>query len=198
MRKIWSKWYIYLTTVAVVVTSFCIAVSFKTAPKRTERVDFFIGAYDIKTEELKKEIEKKKPSGVVEVELRFHYISSKDFTYIFANFRANVDCFILPYDYVSKNENDSVKYAANLDMDYMNSEFGKENVYYKFEDRGKGIKIYDAATKTGSLTNYIQYDTDDFQSDYYLFFSYKSVNLGKNNDSETDRAIKMAKELIQL
>lgn len=198
MRKILSKWYIYLLTVAIIVTGFCLTVSFKTAPKKIERFDLFVGACDIKVNELEKELNKKKPQEVKVAQVRFHYVTSSDFTYIFANFRADVDCFILPYKYVIDNEADSVKYAANLNVDYMNSELKKELIYYQYDNQYKGIKIFDSVSNEGALSSYIDYSVDNYKSDYYLFFSYKSNNLGKNNDGKTDRAIKMVKELFLL
>ena len=56
MKKYLSKWYLYLLAIALSVASFCLAVTFKTNPKNTERVNFFLGTYDAQTTQLKNKL----------------------------------------------------------------------------------------------------------------------------------------------
>ena len=64
--------------------------------------------------------------------------------------------------------------------------------YYYSEDYAKGIKAYDKETKEGYLSDYIDYG----ENNYYLFFTYNSKNIGKLNNSSSEKAFDVLKEII--
>ena len=198
MAKILSKWYFYLLSIAVSVSAFCILVSVKTNPKRTEKISILIGSYDAKVTDLENELKNNKPEQVKDVQIRYLNLHAKNFQYLFSSLRDDVDMFILPISYVEGREEGTVKYAANLDEEYVNHNIGKEPTYYSYDDKNKGIQIYDSESDVGCMKDYITYNEDDNKSDYYLFFSYKSKNIGKINNSKSETAYQIVKEMYKL
>ena len=61
MAKIVSKWYIYLLSFFIAVTSFCVVTTVKTNPKETERINFVVGAVDINSYQLETKLKENKP-----------------------------------------------------------------------------------------------------------------------------------------
>lgn len=198
MAKILSKWYLYLLSIAVSVSAFCILTSIKTNPKRTEKISVLIGSYDAKVNDLEKELNNNKPEQVKDIQIRYLNLHAKNFQYLFSTLRDDIDMFILPNSYVAGKEDDTVKYAANLDAKYVDSKVEKEFEFYVYDGYNKGIKIYDSDSDIGCMKDYITYNEDDNKSDYFLFFSYKSKNIGKVNSSESETAYQIVKEMYKL
>ena len=199
MARIFSKWYIYLLSIAISVISFCLIVSFKTAPKEHERLQIFLGAYEAKVMDLQDRLEEEKPDGVKSISLRFNYVSSSNFTYIFSTLRTEMDIIILPKSYVEENEGATLNYFANIDTEYLQKEIGREFDYYVNNDsETKGFKIYDSSLEEGLFKDLITYSGDNDKSDYYLFFSYKSNNIGElNKKSKTKHALELIKNIYE-
>lgn len=198
MSKIMSKWYLYLAGVLLSVTAFCVGVSIKTNPKPTERINFVIGAFEADIYNLDKKLSENKPDGLKVIEGKFHYISASNFGYIFSSLRGTSDFFILPEIYVESDLNNTARYAANLDEDYIDSQLGKEFEYYSAFEHLKGIKIFDSETQEGYLKDYITYETEEVKSDYYLFFTYNSSNIGEINNSKSVHAFEIVKKMLKL
>ena len=209
MTKYLSKWYIYLSVIAVVIASFCIAVGVKVAPKEHERVDFFIGANNAKVSEIENKLNENLPEGIVTVSPKFHYVDADNFNYIFSSYKETVDFYILPMNFVRDNKSLATGSAQNLDrsVEYLNSYLGKTLEYCTFPDSDmktyvKGFKVYDYIKDEGILKNYITYNLPETKveekSDYYLFFNFKSINCGEvNNNSKTDNALKIIKRMFE-
>ena len=195
MTKYLSKWYIYLLSVLIVVVSFCLGVSFKVAPSAEERIDIFICAKECNTASLIEKLNNNKPTDVVTVNLNFHYCTHSNFSYIYSSFRTEVDILILPSEYLKDNERNVIDYSAPIKKDEFEQYLGFAPTYYVKDEYYRGIKIYDKDTKEGILKEDITYCDEYYSSDYYLFFNYRSVNLGFLNDSVTDNALELVRAI---
>ena len=67
---------------------------------------------------------------------------------------------------------------------------------YINQDVKCGIKIYSKDTHSGMLDNFITYNNDDSEEDYYMFINRKSLHLGEFNDSPYNGAISVLKGLL--
>ena len=182
----------------VSVTSFCVITTIKTNPKREEKINIIIGSYDAKVSQLENELKKNKPQSIKEINVNYLNLHAVNFNYLFSSLRGESDLFILPINYALDNLDSTIKYAANIDEEYVNQQVGKSLDYYSYESYKKGFKIYDSSSQTGALTNYITYEEDNNKSDYYMFLTYNSKNIGKLNNSKSERAYGVIKELLDL
>ena len=83
--------------------------------------------------------------------------------------------------------------------EYLNDYFDTKLEYCLYDGVAKGFKVYDHVKDEGILKDYITYSNDDYKSDYYLFFQFKSINIGEMNSvSKTNNALKVIKELMEL
>lgn len=196
MNKYLSKWYIYLISIVVIVVSFCVGVSFKCALKKHEKIEVFIGAKECNTVTLLEKLNNNKPIDTIAVNVNFHYSTHSNFSYIFSSFRSEVDLIILPQTYLKDSEANVVDYCASIKKDEFEQYLGFTPTYYVKGEFYKGIKIYDATSKEGILKEDITYCDSNYQSDYYLFFNYKSNNLGFLNESVTDNALELVRTLF--
>ena len=196
MNKYLSKWYIYLVSVVFVIVAFCIGVSFKCAPKKEEKIEIFIGAKECNTVALIETLNANRADDVITVNVNFHYRTHSNFTYIYSSFRSEMDIFILPSEYLKNNEDIVTDYSASIKKDEFEQYFGLAPTYYIKGEFYKGIKIYDSASNEGFLKEEIIYCDENYNSDYYLFFGYNSVNLGFLNDSVTDNALELVRTII--
>lgn len=194
LRKILSKWYIYLATITLVIASFCIVTSIKTEPRGEEKINFIIVSRGVKNE-LKNFLNDNKPTGLKKIEFRFVDLETKNLNYIFSTLRGSSDFFILPLDYAEENSSITIRYSANIKTDYLNEKIGEEATYYYQEEYAKGIKIYDGASKEGYLKDYIIYNKEDETKNYYLFFTFNSKNIGQLNNSSSEKAFEVLKEI---
>ena len=118
---------------------------------------------------------------------------------LYSSFRENCDFFILPLNYVNDYKGATINYSANLDIEYLNDYFDTKLEYCLYDGVAKGFKVYDHFKDEGILKDYITYLNDDYKSDYYLFFQFKSINIGDMNSiSKTNNALKVIKELMEL
>lgn len=191
LRKMLSKWYIYFVSTILVVASFCIITNVKSEPKENEKINFIIVSHGVNNG-LKSYLNDNKPSGIKKIEFRYVDLNTKNINYIFSTLRESADFFILPLSYAENNPSITIKYSANIKVDYLNEKIDTSPTYYYSEDYAKGIKAYDKETKTGLLSDYIDYGEDN----YYLFFTYNSKNIGKLNNSDSEKAIDVLKEVI--
>ena len=198
MVKVLSKWYIYLISAAVVVTGFCVGVSIKTTPKATERITFVVGSYGAKVSNINRKLKNLKPDSVKEVNCRYLQYGASNFSYLFSTLRSASDFYILPSSYIESNTDAVTKYAANIKSDYVNEKVGKNLEYYENNGEIKGFKVYDAQTNEGFLVDDITYNEERDKSDYYLFFTYNSKNIGELNSSSSENAFLIVKELFTL
>ena len=198
MAKIVSKWYIYLLSFFIAVTSFCVVTTVKTNPKETERINFVVGAVDINSYQLEAKLKENKPKGIKKISCNFLRLHSQNFNYLFTTLRSNSDFFILPYNYIVNEFKGITDYAANIDTTYVNEKLGEELDYCSFDDHYKGFKIYDSSLDEGILKDYITYNFEDEKDDYYLFFSFKSKNIGELNHSKSENAYEVIKEMMAL
>ena len=192
LRKMFSKWYIYLVSIALVVTSFCVVTSVKTEPKADEKINFIIVSNGVNNN-LKQYLNEKKPEGLKKIEFRYVNAKTKNLNYIFSSLRRSVDFFILPIDYVENNPSVTIKYSANIKENYLNEKIETIPTYYYADEYAKGIKAYDKEKKEGLLSSYIDYGED---SNYYLFFAFNSQNIGQLNNSGSEKAFDVLKEII--
>lgn len=199
MRNLFSKWYLYLLSAVVSTVAICLSISFKTAPKDHERIDIFIGALEMKTSQFDRDIDEKKPDGIKKVETRFIAKTANNFSYLFFSLRSEMDFYILPLDFVEENKGDVVNYSSNIKIDYLEKELGRHfDYYYDDENRPKGFKIYDCKKEEGILGNYITYTNDEERNDYYLFFSFKTKNIGEMNGGGSTGAFEVIDVLFNL
>lgn len=199
MTKVLSKWYIHISLLLVTTITFCVSVNMKTAPKEDERVSFFVGAIDTKKDDLEAKLDSKCDDDILAIYYHFHNIYASNFTFIYSSFRENCDFFILPINYVNDYKGATINYSANLDIEYLNDYFDTKLEYCLYDGVAKGFKVYDHVKDEGILKNYITYLNDDYKSDYYLFFQFKSINIGEMNSvSKTNNALKVIKELMEL
>lgn len=199
MHRVLSKWYLFLASVLVTVTSFCVVVFAKTSPKSEERITFVVGAFNMDVGALSQKLNEKKPSSIKEINVKFDALESYNFGYTLTSLiRSDTDFFILPHSYFDANKGGSVKYAATIKKDYVESQLERQFEYYVDGDYLKGIKIYDSSLDEGILKDYIIYTKEDDKSDYYLFFTYNSHNIGSLNDSGTTNAFTLLKEMFAL
>ena len=198
MVKVLSKWYVYLISAAVVVTGFCVGVSIKTTPKATERITFIVGSYGAKVSNINRKLKNLKPDSVKEVNCRYLQYGASNFSYLLSTLRSVSDFYILPMSYIEKGPDDVTKYAANIKSEYVNEKVGKNLEYYENDGEIKGFKIYDAQANEGFLVDDIIFTEEHDQSDYYLFFTYNSKNIGELNNSSSENAFLIVKELFTL
>lgn len=198
MVKVLSKWYIYLISATVVVTGFCVGVSIKTTPKATERITFIVGSYGAKVSNINRKLKNLKPDSVKEVNCRYLQYGASNFSYLLSTLRSASDFYILPLSYIEKSPDDVTKYAANIKSEYVNEKVGKNLEYYENDGEIKGFKIYDAQANEGFLVDDITYTEEHDKSDYYLFFTYNSKNIGELNNSSSENAFLIVKELFTL
>ena len=202
VKKILSKWYIYILVAASATTLFCVATSIKTAPSETQKVNFFIGAYNVNVNKLQDDLMDIKDKNIINITCTYHNLNSDRFSYFYNSFKENSDFYILPSKYVEDNKSNTLEYAANLNKNYLNNYFDDELVYYENDGYTKGFKIYDHLTDTGLLKEYVSYfvnDKEETKDDYYLFFRFSSVNLGETTvKSKTDHALKVIKNMREL
>lgn len=198
MHNILSKWYIYLASFAVTTTAFCVATSIKTNPKETERINFVLGSYDADVTDLEKTLNKQRIDGIKNIRCSFLKLGSKNFNYLYSSMRGDSDFFILPIVYLENSFVGATDYAANIKTEYVDEMIGSSQTYYSVGDYVKGIKIYDSKTESGILKEYITYIEGEEKSDYYLFFTFNSKNIGELNNSKTDNAFKVIRKMITL
>ena len=198
MVKILSKWYAYLISAAIVVTGFCVGVNIKTTPKATERITFVLCSYDAKVSNINKKLKTFKPDTIKEVNCRFLQYGANNFTYLFSSLRSASDFYILPMSYIESNVDDVTKYAANIKSDYVNEKVGKSLEYYENNGEIKGFKVFNGSSNEGVLVDDITYTYENDKSDYYLFFTYNSKNIGELNSSASENAFSIVKELFTL
>ena len=197
MLRVLSKWYLFFISIALTITSFCVIVFVKTTPNLEERISFVIGAFDADSAGLNRFLNEKKPSSVKEINYRFNALETSNFNYILVSLiRADSDFFILPFSYFDSNKDSSVKYAATIDENYVEEKVNQDFIYYSDGEYLKGIKIYDSTTNEGLFKDYITYTREENKSDYYLFFTFNSHNIGTLNDSKTENVFSFLKEIF--
>lgn len=198
MKKYLSKWYLYLLAISVSVVAFCLSVTFKTNPKETERVNFFLSTYNAETTKLDNALESKKPSSIKQINITYCSFYSSSFEYIYQTTRKEMDFYILPGSFVNDSEG-LYKYYPELDETYLNEYFELTLSYLNLEDKPKAIKIYDHNSKEGFFKDYVTYNSELNEEDFYLLFNGSSPNIGNINlKSTTDHALQIVKELFKL
>lgn len=196
LRKILSRWYIYLASITLVIVSFCVAVSIKSEPKAEEKINFVIVSRGVNNE-LKNYLNNNKPNDIKKIEFRFVDLETKNLNYYFSTLRGSSDFFILPLDYAEGNSSITINYSANIKTDYLNEKLGETPTYYYSEEYAKGIKIYDGISKEGYLKDYITYNNEGETKDYYLFFTFNSKNIGQLNNSNSEKVFEVLKEMAK-
>ncbi len=197
MKKLLSKWYLYLVAISVSVVAFCLSITIKTSPSKLEKINFFLGTYDALVTNLDKELEEKSSKDIKQINITFSFYGSSSFSYVFETTKQEMDFYILPSSFVGDIEAMYLHFQT-LDESYLNEYFESELSYLSFENSIKGIKVYDHILKDGYFKDYVTYSNQLSEDDYYLFYNYKSPNLGNLNEGKTDHALSVSKILFNL
>ena len=197
MKIYLNKWYLYLLVTVISVVGFCLAVTFKTNPSKTEKVNFFLGTYDAKASKLDEKLESMKLSSIKQINITFSYYGSSSFSYVFQTTREEMDFYILPISFVNGDEN-LANHFSILDTNYLDNYFNLTLNYLSLKEKTRGIKIYDHESKQGFFKDYVTYESDTNEEDFYIFFNYKSPNFDKINNGQTSHALYIIKLMLNL
>ena len=186
-----EKWLRYLIALILIFIFWLVIIDALVAVKPEHKLGIFIGAYGISTA-LDENIEK--PSDIEEIEIFDVNINEDYYFVIFSAYASSGD-----FDFSIVNEKQfresDIQYYLTLDEQMLVDYFGKQEYYY-VNDRIYGIKIYDGKTKAGILNDFIKYDFEGQNEDYYLFFYKDSIHLGELNSSVDDKAIQTIKSIF--
>lgn len=187
-----AKWYKYLIAFLFSIFIWILMVDLFIAPKKNEKIGIFIGSYGISNEILEAI---SKPDYIKEIEYYDVHVKESYYFVLFSSYASSgdFDIAILPESQFRESD---IQYYEKINQEILESSFG-EMEYFRVNNNIYGIKVYDAETNTGLLTDYIMYeDSDALEEDYYLFFSNSSIHLGSLNDSDYDGVYVILKELL--
>ena len=188
-----AKWYKYLIAFLFSIFIWILLVDLFVAPKKNEKIGIFIGSYGINNQ-IYDAIEK--PNYIREINFYDVHLEESYYFILFSSYASSgdFDIAILPESQFRETD---IQYYEKISQDKFESNFGVME-YYLVNNDIYGIKVYDAKTNTGILTDYIIYEEDNMpEEDYYLFFSNYSIHLGLLNDSDYDGVITILKELLK-
>ena len=191
MNKFWSnlaeKWPKYLIAFIAAVFCWTIVIDIVVSPRRSERIEIFVGSYGL-SDEINDVVNK--PSYIEELIFTNVRIDESYYFVLFASYASSkdVDAFIVKESQFRESD---IQYFQKLSDDKVNEYFGVSE-YFTVNGDIYGIKIYDCETKTGFLTEYIDYSKEGKDDeDYYIFFSKYSAHIGKLNDSSYDGVVQI-------
>lgn len=153
--------------------------------KRTERVDFFIAAYGMKSNEYNIQIQKEfKKDGLIEVNF-YSYIESDANVYNYYSANGEDADFVIFSETNIKDMNDYVKYHF-VDVSTLAEDIPSLTKYdrYGFEGVPFGIKLFDGKddsyNEKFSFTDLIEFTKEGKDNEaYYLLINSKMVNFDK-------------------
>lgn len=192
-----KKWPFFLLGVLVVSMVTSIGVATHCQPRNDERIYVFAPVYDCDTSAFVNECKKGADETIREVSIK-HGIPGKDDTYrIFGAYYDSVDFYILPFSWVTKINSISAHYTKEKINELIPNSSDKALLH---DDKNfYGIKVYDAATDSGSMKSIFTYTAEGVeQEDYYLIFREASIHIKGLSKSGSDNALKIANHLLTI
>lgn len=168
------------------------AITIASYPTKKEKVAIFLTCY--KTEgNIKEYFDSIKPEYLETIELNIKHKEDTYYGTVIKGYRKTADIMIIPE---SKINYIITKNCLVLSDDIMNELSDKTFDYYSFQDVKYGIKIYSKDTNEGILKDYVVFNKEGSEEDYYLFININSMHLGELNNSKYDGAVIILKEIL--
>ena len=195
-------WYVIAAVICIFVWMWVFGLL--TAPKKEETVFVFIASYGAE-QGLSERLNSSDvlPSGISEVNITYEMADEPD--YIFytrysSALKNTADIVILPQSRLMMFGEDSFLYFCELPQDWVTEKFADmETVTHA--GAVYGIKVYDAQTHTGVMTDVIDYLPPDggTEEDYYLLFPCQSVHVGTQISQKaiSDSAVLVAERICK-
>ena len=166
----------------------------KVAPKKHEKIQMFISCVDLNNKALEKAIKDTNKVDVKEINVSFAIYGSSSMNMVYSTVYSEMDVLVLPKTFLDENIEHYYPYYTKLDESVISSYVGDVD-YYTYGENKYALKIYDSATKSGWCDSIIKYEKDGFNEDYYMFFVFKSVNLGELSKSKSNHALEFMKAM---
>lgn len=196
--KYWPS-YLLIAIVSTIVVNFTFALINR--PKEKEVFNIFIASYGCENNSVKETLQRQEnyPS-----EIRRFYVDSgilgtkqyqtkkKGLSYSMA------DLMVFPISQLNTLEKYS-DFCHGFELDFVSNYFhiDDENNFIVEDAKIYGFKIYDATSKEGIFKEYIKYENDDINEDYYLIYKKTSLHLGKTKqNSKTDFALIIGRDFL--
>lgn len=186
-----SKWYKYLFALILAIVLWILLIDLFVAPKKNEKIGIFIGSYGM-SEKINEAITK--PDYLREINFYDVNINESYYFILFSSYASSGD-FDMAIVAESQFRESDIQYYEKINQEKFEGSFGVFD-YYRVNDDIYGVKVYDSETNQGILTDYIAFEDEGFEEDYYLFFSNSSIHLGPLNDSQYDGLYEILKELL--
>ncbi len=168
IRRLFSQLWMYVlwAVAAVMFWGWIFTLLTDTAPAR--KVTLYADVDRMEETLLAAKLEEELPEGI-------RMVQAHPFSYVIFNesLLANADIYIVP-----ENE------IAELADSFAPMRPPEGAVCYEMNGEVCGIRVYEAASRTGAAASYITYRTDgDDSQDYYLFFGKNSLHTGEQDEA---------------
>ena len=199
-RKIMKFWpyYLLIAFVSTVVVNF--TFSLINRPKEKEVFNIFVASYGCDSDSIKNALQKVSdyPNKIRRLYVdnailgtRQYQTKTKGLSFSMA------DLMIFPISQLDTLEKYS-DFCHGFESDFVNNYFQVEdNNLLKEDTKIYGFKIYDSSLKEGLFEDYIKYENEDINEDYYLIYKKTSIHLGETKKkSQTDYALTIGRDFL--
>lgn len=194
-------WPIYLLIAAFSIVMVNFTFSLINRPKENEVFNIFIASYGSENNSIREELQKQKdyPSNI-----RRFYVDNGILGTSQYNTKKNgltysmADLMVFPLSQLDTLENYS-DFCHGFETKFVNEYFNINEDEQFLMDEGKiyGFKIYDSSSKKGIFSEYIKYESEDTNEDYYLIYKKTSIHLGESKqNSQTDYALTIGRDFL--
>ena len=156
-------------------------------PRNEETISILVASYDDKCEEFKKEVNKRRPDYLREIQFNTYSLLDDSFENYYLNLAYGLsDIVILPE---SKVNNSKVQDYYAILSDEIKTKYFVDKEFFSLEDKEYGVLIHKKGTEDNNLLKYkLDEQTDE---NYYLFFFWKSKHIGVLNDTTYNTAFEL-------
>ena len=163
------------------------AVNLINKPRNEETISILVASYDDKCEEFKKEVNKRRPDYLREIQFNTYSLLDDSFENYYLNLAYGLsDIVILPE---SKVNNSKVQDYYAILNDEIKTKYFVDKEFFSLEDKEYGVLIHKKGTEDNNLLKYnLDEQTDE---NYYLFFFWKSKHIGVLNDTTYNTAFEL-------
>lgn len=195
-NKIVKNWPVFLFLIALTSGLFCYLTSQKTKPTRSEKIVGYVSALEVNNKEIVSSINQVKSDVIRKVEIKSNDVTKSDSVRYFDAISTSVDFYIIPETYMNVSYKRAIKYTIEEINEVI--PYSVETTLYAYEGNNYGIKIYDKETKVGKLTNFITYNNETFNENYYLVLSNSAKLIDMNKENDHGEVIKSINYLLSL
>lgn len=189
LKHLQRKWHVYILWLLLSFFLWSWIFTFITDTKPSKKVTLFFDTYICNDVDLTLKLEENKPKGARMIKVHpFSYAMFMSDTIqdgdIFVVGESKIKDYIVDFCPISDEY-----VAANRNLEFYTND---EGVAY-------GVKVYDAQSGKGCITDYLVYCGEDEENeDYYLFFHKNSLHIKDFNGSSNNWAIEVAENIFYL